>query len=375
MMLMKKLKIHYLTYQSFPAETANSQQTISNIKYLIKNNCEVSLVFPLREKKSSDSVNKIKKFYDINESFEVTGVPHDLPFGKVKLFNKIAFHMSHYLWSRKTVKKYCQGSSEVDVFITRSDWVFYFLLKNKKKVVFECHQLSKLRKIILNIGLKNKNAKIIFLNSKLKDNFINKISNFNSIVLHNGVDLESFSNLTDKKKEVVFVGNLKRFNKERDIQFIIEGFLESELSDSHQLKIIGGPNETAKILQKNILNLTSKSNIKIAGRMSRKDTIKNLQKAEIGIMVNSSDNKHSLLYTSPLKYFEYLASDIKIIATDFPSHKELPYSENILFFKENNLNSFIDCLNKVSAKPPTKLDKSIISLDYRAKKIIEFINF
>ena len=109
--------------------------------------------------------------------------------------------------------------------------------------------------------------------------------------------------------------------------------------------------------------------------MSRKDTIKNLQKAEIGIMVNSSDNKHSLLYTSPLKYFEYLASDIKIIATDFPSHKELPYSENILFFKENKLNSFIDCLNKVSAKPPTKLDKSIISLDYRAKKIIEFINF
>ena len=36
--------------------------------------------------------------------------------------------MSHYLWSRKTVKKYCEGSSEVDVFITRSDWVFEVLL-------------------------------------------------------------------------------------------------------------------------------------------------------------------------------------------------------------------------------------------------------
>ena len=42
-------KICYLTYQSFPSETANSLQTISNINYLIKNNIDVDLIFPLRE--------------------------------------------------------------------------------------------------------------------------------------------------------------------------------------------------------------------------------------------------------------------------------------------------------------------------------------
>ena len=45
--------IIYITYQSFPANTANSLQTISNIKYFIKNGVDVNLVFPLREKKSS----------------------------------------------------------------------------------------------------------------------------------------------------------------------------------------------------------------------------------------------------------------------------------------------------------------------------------
>ena len=49
---MKKI-LHYITYQTFPADTANSLQTISNLKYFVKNNYEVNLYFPLREKNSS----------------------------------------------------------------------------------------------------------------------------------------------------------------------------------------------------------------------------------------------------------------------------------------------------------------------------------
>ena len=47
---MKKI-LHYITYQTFPADTANSLQTMSNLKYFVLNNYEVSLYFPLREKK------------------------------------------------------------------------------------------------------------------------------------------------------------------------------------------------------------------------------------------------------------------------------------------------------------------------------------
>ena len=42
--------INYISYQSFPAETANSLQTISNLKYLKKNDYEVRLFFPLEKK-------------------------------------------------------------------------------------------------------------------------------------------------------------------------------------------------------------------------------------------------------------------------------------------------------------------------------------
>ena len=42
--------LNYITYQTFPAQTANSLQTISNIRYLVKKGVKVSLYFPLREK-------------------------------------------------------------------------------------------------------------------------------------------------------------------------------------------------------------------------------------------------------------------------------------------------------------------------------------
>ena len=370
---MKNHKIYYITYQTFPAETANSQQTITNIKYLVKNNSEVKLIFPLREKQSSGSIDKIKKYYNVDENFEVLGLPHNFPFGRVKFLNKTAFHISHYLWAKKTIKNISRDSLKTDIFITRSDWVFYFLLKNNKKVLFECHQLSKLRKIIIKSCLKNQNAKIIFLNSKLRDSFKGALSEKNNIILHNGVDLDYFNNLTQKKKEIVFVGNLKRFNEERNIDFIIEGFIKSKLVDTYKLKIIGGPNQAAKKIKEGIKNFSTDLNIEVTGRLKRKDALENIARAEIGIMINSSQNNHSLLYTSPLKYYEYLASELTIIAIDFPSHRDLPYSENILFFDENNLVKLIDCFNSAAGKERVALDKEEISLDKRAKKILKFI--
>ena len=92
------------------------------------------LIFPMREEQSSDSLNKIKQYYNIHEDFELVGLPHNLPFGKIRFFNKTTFHISQYLWARKTVKNITKDSLKTDIFITRSDWVFYFLLKKIKRL-------------------------------------------------------------------------------------------------------------------------------------------------------------------------------------------------------------------------------------------------
>ena len=95
--------------------------------------------------------------------------------------------------------------------------------------------------------------------------------------------------------------------------------------------------------------------------------------SDIGILINSSKNIHSTKFTSPLKYFEYLAAGLKIIAVDFDSHRKLPFSDNILFFEENNKSAFIDAIKKIKETSPIEKDLySNFSLSNRSRKLIEF---
>ena len=371
--MIKKKNLFYVTYQNFPADTANSLQTISNIKYFVRNNINVTLFFPLREAGSSDNLSIIQNKYTIKENFKVTGINHNLPFGKLNFFNKFFFLISHYLWSKNTVSNLLKNYKEPDLFITRSDWVFYFLSKNKKNVIFECHQYSKLRKLLLSKSLKNEKSKIIFLNENLKNDYTNQEDiRGKSIVLHNAVDFDLFDEkMTKNKNEIIFIGKLTRFNESRNIDFIIKSIIKS--SNNFKFKIIGASEEEKVKISKLLSSIKSKEDIKVLGRLNRKSTIEEIKKAEIGLLINSDKNEHSTKYTSPLKYFEYLAAGLKILAVDFDSHRKLPFSDNIIFFQDKDFESFKLALNKVPDYEQKKASSlKEISLDKRVKNIIKF---
>ena len=79
------------------------------------------------------------------------------------------------------------------------------------------------------------------------------------------------------------------------------------------------------------------------------------------------------MYTSPLKYYEYLAARLKIIATDFESHRNLPFSENILFYNENDKSSFIESMLSIDKLIPISESKfKEYSIKKRVKKILNF---
>ena len=362
----------YITYQTFPANTANSLQTITNISELVRQGVKVKLIFPDRDSQSSDNLDRIQNFYEIEEDFEIIKLKHNLPFGKFKFFNKLTYHLSHFLWSKKTVKNVINNSKN-EYFFTRSDWVFYFLSKHKKHVIFECHQPSKLRNIILKLCLRKETSKIIFLNDSLYKNYKKSIKfDFNYIVLNNGYKNTFFKDEVKKKNnQIIFVGELLRFGSTRNIEFIISCFEDSRL-DKYNLKIIGGPESYIKSLKENRKNKFPE-NIEFLGRLSHLNTIKILQESEVGLLINSSKNKHSVKFTSPLKYFEYLAANLKIVAVDFDSHRKLPLASNILFFSEDSKESFIQCiLNSVDLNPIKEIDYISFSIETRVKTLLNF---
>jgi len=369
---MKTKSLTYVTYQTFPAETANSLQTISNIQYFVKNGLDVKLYFPLREKNSSDNINVLKKFYSFNEEFKTFGLKHNLPFGKIKFLEPIWFHISHFIWSKKNVKNIIKLSPNDEIFFTRSDWVLYFLAKQDKNVIFECHQISKIRNWVLKRISKNNKVKIIFLNNNLEKYYQNL--NLNNRVMHSAVDsvlFSKFNNIKQKENQVVYVGNLLRFGKKRDLDFLIEAFSSYGELKKYNLQLIGGPKKEALRLQ-SIVKKNKFENITVTGRLNREETAKKIMESSIGILINTSENNHSREFTSPLKYFEYLFAKLNIVAVDFPSHRDLPYSDNILFFKKGDYGEFVNCVIKTGSKN-NLINFKGITIDDRVKEIIKFV--
>ena len=93
------------------------------------------------------------------------------------------------------------------------------------------------------------------------------------------------------------------------------------------LAIVGGPNKYKDVIEKKIVDKNI-SNVELLGNLSRSKTIAEIQESDVGILINT-ENKHSLLHTSPIKYFEYLKANLKIVAVDF-LHRSLPMSEKII---------------------------------------------
>tara|TARA_B100001287_G_scaffold276665_1_gene288568 strand:- start:1936 stop:3084 length:1149 start_codon:yes stop_codon:yes gene_type:complete len=364
-------KLVYLTYQSFPAETANSLQTITSIVEMVNQDVDIELVFPDREKTSSDDIQELKSYYNFDVDFKVKKLKHNLPFGKFKKFKKTSYHISHFIWAMKSVNQISNNISNI-IFITRSDWVLYFLAKKNLKVLFECHQPSKLRNLILKYALRKSSTKIIFLNENLYEYHKKYIVyKNNSIILGSAYKDEFFQDKIEKiPNQVVFAGQLLRFGSDRNINFLVSCFEEKEL-EKFELKIIGGPSEYIEIF-KNKRKKPIPKNVEFIGRIDHKNTTKMLLQSEIGILINNEDN-HALKYTSPLKYFEYLAANLKIVAVDFNSHKKLPFSDNILFFQNNQKVSFINSIVNSKKTIPVKSEHyEEYSLSKRIKKIIKF---
>ncbi len=367
-------KLIYLTYQTFPADTANSIQTISTIKYFARAGLSVELIFPNRHFDSTDDIKILQNKYAFEENFKIKMLDHNLPFGKFNKFERIFFHLSHFFWSYKAVKYILKHSKKDDNFFTRSDWVYYFLSKKNLKVTLECHQVSKIRKFVININKNKKESKVIFTTNQLRDDFnIKKNFKNNTLVLNNAYDEDLFkTEYSRKTNSVIFVGNLIRFNKERNLKFLINCFSDSRLNN-FTLFIVGGPEGYKEELKKYSKNLNI-NNIEFLGRLSRQDTINQMLKSKIGILINSRNYIHSINHTSPLKYFEYLRAGLNVVAVDFPAHKSLPKSEKIDFFNENNDEDFINTvLNSINKE--NEIDNlEIYSYSQRIKNILDFID-
>ena len=256
------------------------------------------------------------------------------------------------------------------MYFTRSEWVFYFLSKKNANVIYECHQISKFKKILINKNLKKEKSKVIALTDEIK-NEISPLFESKVHIFSSAFDDDFFYEKSEKKNHIVYAGSLYRFGQSRGIEILFESSLNLDIEDL-KLIIISSDEDDIQSFKQKIKNTNLNFDLQIYEKLNQRQVGEILSSAKVGLLINNT-SQHANLYSSPLKYFEYLASGLNVVATDLLSHRNLPFSNNINFYNANDFNSLQSAiLNAFKENENVTSSIDNFSMGKRISKIIDF---
>ena len=308
--------------------------------------------------------------------------------------NKIFFHYGVYrhtteaLSNKKEVVIYTRNYKQISLIQKK--------LKNKKGItfVFESHQILSINYCrkgeIRNAARYRKLEKSVLehvdyiaaisktLSDEIDSSF--NISPDRRIILPVGVSEKFFNThttATEKKYDLIYSGG---FSEWKGIDTVLSS-LPNVIENHPNLKIlfVGANEEQKNNYEKLVASYGISSNINIKGKIPHLVIPELLNKSKVGIIAGSY-KEDGMLFTSPLKLYEYLASGISVVAPSIPSlMTALP--DNLVHWAipgqpDSYSQAILSALEDTST---TKSDKRIqyamnFTWDKRALKLIDFLN-
>tara|TARA_B110000977_G_scaffold682_1_gene971 strand:- start:21962 stop:23053 length:1092 start_codon:yes stop_codon:yes gene_type:complete len=318
------IKLNYISEIILPSKSAYSVQVMKMCDAFSKKDFNIEL-FVLNRK---THVKKIYKTYNCSKKFEIrsTNITNNNFIGRLRFAYKII----------RNLKK--NGFDEI--YYSRSVISGILLSFYTKNVIIEIHHSLKGFTFILFSILKNlnsfKNIKFIFISKDLEKLF--NLSN-KTIVLDDAVDLENFNKVKSKvkiNKTCVYTGS---FSKGKGLETIIE---IARLLPDISFHLYGDLINT--LISKK--DLTKIKNIAYMGYVDNRKIPKILSLYNLYMMPYSnkvfvrSKNIEVSKYMSPLKLFEYLASDGVLFASDMKVYKHILNQKNCVLIKDNSINEW-----------------------------------
>lgn len=341
------MKILYARNADFDFPEANKVQVANMCRAFNENECEITLIA------FGKNIQEIEKRYKLDK-IKTRFLKRKIRFfilGDIILF---LFFLIHH-------------AKEKNIY-TR-DIVFASLIKTffrKKTVFFETHSIPKKiwwkyifkkfipkfdRTIVISQGLKEKLAEI-------------GVKTDNALILHDAVDLKEFNidmsqeearkklMLPENKIIITYVGNT---GKDRDLTT----FIETAKKMKNLFFVIFGKKE-------NYLEKASESmpNFIFKGYI---DNPALAYKASDILFAGYSRQVKTIDVMSPLKIFEYLATNRPSIVADFPRTREVLSEKEVYFYKSSNPIDLERVIRNVSEDQDQANTKALASLE-KAKK-------
>ena len=364
------MKIIYIANARIPTEKAHGIQIMKMCEAFANAGNEVELVVPRR-------LNYIKEnpfeYYGVKENFKII----KLPTLDLIIFGKVGFWIQSLNFAKfATIYTLFKKS---DIIYSRDELPLFLLSFFKKNIIWEVHMP---RDNFISRILIKRIQKIVTISQGLKDFYIKKFKiNPNKIlVAHDGVDLKNFPIEIDREKErerlaltkekpiIMYIGRLDPW---KGVETLLEA---SKILNNIQVVIIGEGSELEKFKQKY-------QQVVFKGFLPYRDLAYNQSVADILVIPNSGKSKVSSFYTSPLKVFAHMASNIPIIASDLSVLREVLNENNSVLVEPDNSESLASGIlkileNKNLAEEISKQafeDVKNYTWNKRVKNILEFI--
>lgn len=318
------MQILYLSPTRFPTERAHGAQIAQMCKAFADLGHEVALLATSRK---DTHLGDPYEYYDLPSVFSICYAVAP-PWG---VRTKLGF-ISHFLLFAIQAL-YVVLRQKSDLVYTRDEYLAYALtfIINNEKILWESHEAK------YNFAAKalfKKGVKSVVISEGVRDFYLGHgIANHQLNVAHDGID-ESFFGPVEGKKEarlrlgiatdkpvVMYIGGLDAWKG-------VEVFLEaSKYNDSFLFVVIGGRPEEVEKYQKQY------QGVQFLGQRPYSELKDNQQAADVLVVPNTAKNDLSAKYTSPLKLFSYLASQVPIVASDIPSLRQVAGEGTVWYFE------------------------------------------
>ena len=329
-------------------------------------------------------------FYGLKNNFKIKIIKSFDFLKYYKILGKLAFFLQSLFF---LIKLSFQKIDPHSIIYTRNPEIAWLFSLKNKKVVFEAHRWSN-NKIFSYKFLLKKVFKIITVTNELKNVFLKNNFQNNILVASDAVDLEIFDINTNQeearkkldlplnKKILIYSGSFKTMGEGKGIINILQA-LKSIIKENKEVIFVavGANREDIKFYEKLIDDLNLKNEVLLIERVSMNKLATYYKAADV-LLMPFPFTQHYAYYMSPLKMFEYMASQRPIIATNLPSVKEVLNKSNAILIKpdsEEELKLAIEKLlnNLELGKQLAKqahIDVQEYSWNKRAKDILKFIN-
>ena len=279
----------------------------------------------------------------------------------VQISNKKFGVKSNKLFFINNVLNYLeQYKSEKLVIYTRDFKQMRLTIKNLKsdtsniKFVFEVHQIlsqnycregqykkAKEMKELEGFVFSNVDGLICItstLSSEIKKVFPACTNNHHILPVGFNKDFLNIQHQESKKYDVIYSGN---FSEWKGLDVLVEAIsiIKHQYNRDVKAVLIGANDQTKQQYENQAKELDVFDNIKIVKRVEHKKIYNYIALSKVGVLSNKYD-ADGLLFTSPLKLYEYLGSGLKVVVSRLPSIESNVNQSLVYYATPENPESF-----------------------------------